>query len=182
MIEAQVEAILIKTAALGVNQSYRSIDHFKFISFRIGLQPKQHLGKTLSEMRPTLLKLVCHHLYFNEFITFSLNFLFFPHWFRKRNSVSMYVVKVVNLNRWLLIVRCLNINALFCKILFDFSLQIDSFNRFLELLVIKSKQSLHRMIRLLPLVIWKWKVHTSKTNRHRDVQFDDEVYSHRSSS
>ncbi|CAF4297236.1 unnamed protein product [Rotaria socialis] len=65
MIESNVEAILIKTAALG-------------------LQPKQHLGKTLAEMRPILFQLaekyginVCGEG--GEFETLTLDCSLFKH-------------------------------------------------------------------------------------------------------
>ncbi len=56
-----------------------------------GLNPKEHLGKTLAEMRPILFKLVSYKSYYFVLKTFY-QFLSY----RQKNMVSMFVVKVEN--------------------------------------------------------------------------------------
>lgn len=54
MIDSNIHAILIKTAALGATNMPVPFIH----RCLAGLYPKEHLGKTIAEMRPVLHKLV----------------------------------------------------------------------------------------------------------------------------
>lgn len=62
MINANVQAILIKTAALGkIIIHSNGYSMYLLSSFSIsGLYPKKHLGKTIAEMRPILEELVSY--------------------------------------------------------------------------------------------------------------------------
>jgi hypothetical protein len=53
IIDSGLTAILIKVAAIGI-QLYLLLNQ----AFFLGLLPQKHLGKTLQEVLPTLMKLV----------------------------------------------------------------------------------------------------------------------------
>lgn len=74
-----------------------------------GLSPKEHLGKTLAEMRPILVKLVSS-IEVDCYEVFSFVLVH-----RQKNMVLMCAGKEENLKVWRWIVAYSNINASFCK-------------------------------------------------------------------